>query len=277
MSWNSKSCVLSIDWDFWARQGTDPFQWDWGFKEAPFFREHIWTIRALGFAAQGIDIRDEMSLSYSNVQPLDFVPMLQRAGYTFSAGVPVVVSDSHLFGFFSAREGNHHLVQFDAHHDLGYSSPRDQKRMLDSGKLECGSWLYTALHRNKNLTVTQLYPSWKGLFEIERTSPTMKRSKRVKFDVFDEKTAAKEARHVCRVHIARSSAWSPPWLDAKFLQFVESFDSVDGTTVVPFEEDEHVNPLKLREFDYDYVLKQAAFEKEAMLKLQALPFPGESA
>jgi hypothetical protein len=215
--------LLSIDWDYWFDTGT-PIRngqaqlYDWGHRESAWFTNEIWTIRASSFMQQKLPLPGVWG------DPLAF---WQRV--TFAEKAELWVADSHL-GIAHARveRGVREVVGLDAHHD----SYTPLNEIFASDRVDCGNW--TVLYFLRDVPVEVRYPAWNA--------------ERAKTDVphIPMRWVPDDDAHLGtfdRVFIARSGAWTPPWIDAEFKRFVEAAPL--APQVVPGYED----PMVVREWD----------------------------
>ncbi len=239
-----KPVFLSVDFDFFSREC---LEWDFGHREdGPFFEEMIWKMREVGFKASGIDLRKETSLEFSNPKPHDFWNKLVKMGFDFSHAF-VFTGNSHAFAaaslcqFLNGKPAR--LINFDAHHDLGYHKTLSRK-MWKQNQIEAGSWLGGLLTKLNKLSAEIVYPGWKGLNELKYTDPVFGSKKseksRVKFSIFDESKI--EPGLVKAIYIAKSPCWVPPWHDEEFINFVESIEEKCLNLNIVKDD----NPMKVR-------------------------------
>jgi hypothetical protein len=126
------------------------------------------------------------------------------------------------------------IVHFDAHHDLGYSNTDIEHRLFGEVKKKppaCEDWLFWALHDGLVDEVVLVYPDWRGV-ELDEDRDTMawmngywNRVRSVTWSKFlAMQKRSKKGLLVSDVFLARSSGWTPPWLDEAFLDLVHAFD-----------------------------------------------------
>jgi len=261
-----KSVYLNIDWDYFVRE---KLEWDWGHSEgSSIFSDVMWHARAIGFAMQGVDLDVETDpIRHSFPKPGAFAKFLtEDMGMVFDpqAGYDFVVGDSHGYApqFYSGQDM---VINFDAHHDCGYH-PRSQLReWVKHGNTEAGSWLWRLLNKYPKLQAQVMYPRWKGWADYEgRDFTDMLEDNmwdRLTFDVVEDNMDWSEyhGAHVTGVYIARSGAWTPPWTDEDFVQFVYDFYRAYQNTKVRGNHNYgpdtigHDDVLTPREFDWDAV------------------------
>jgi hypothetical protein len=233
---------LSVDWDFFVRSLG---QWDWSHKEAPFFMgSAMWQIRLAPFFMQGINLVDEMDpKKWAKPRPDNFWYVLSQLGYNLEDTEYFVVSDSHaaagpVFNEVASRKGAADvIINFDAHHDLGYCEWASIERMIEAGECTCDMWLGALMSWWPTLKARIVYPNW---LQEENTLQNQWDHmedhlpedvlNRVEIGWFEERDGTisqivrdpGEELDVEAVFVCRSSAWTPPWLDEEFLDFLES-------------------------------------------------------
>jgi hypothetical protein len=282
-----RTCWLSVDYDFFVRSlGI----WDWSHKESPFFRSgFIWQTRVAPFIMQGLDIREEMSpAKHARPLPSSFWSVLEQLGYDFTDTDFYVVADSHsgagpifnqmadeLFG-----EPADVLVNFDAHHDLGYCDWARIQELADQETCTCDMWLCALMQWWEDFETRIVFPDWMRedssiQEQVRHVRDLLPRElwRRVKMDFFttDEGTISPvviepgEELDVQAVFVCRSGAWVPPWLDQDFVDFVMAGHEVIGQLPLdPFRESD-VSALEIRtDFDYDEAVKMGEQWKQAM-------------
>jgi hypothetical protein len=275
---------LSIDWDFFVRS---LYAWDWGHQESPFFMSGaMWEIRMSGLLVSGLDIRDEMDPGkWANPKPWAFWNILKQLGYDFSVIDAVgedlgtenfVVADSHAVAGPTFRGVAEELgppdvlINIDAHHDMGYGDKASVNRMVAGGQVSCDMWLRSLASMYSEMKVNVVYPNWRfEEFPISDERDALKKVlppqvlKRTKIGAFvdDNGSVSKIVNPAKKIEvealfICRSSAWTPPWLDSQFIEFVESIDEHTGSQPLEYvsEHTGNVRPLQIRE---DFSLERA--------------------
>lgn len=191
--------VLSVDWDFFF---PDIIPYDWGHREAPIFKEFLWSLRAsnrnLFTKASALD----------EVRPTGHDKFWERVITNPSM---LAITDSHASLFLILKQlalGPYHIVNFDQHHDLGYP-PGDHP-------LDCGNWAHLALKQRGRFLKTEryqlVYPQWR----LQHKEKLPEVDSRV--EVFYE--IPEELPNFDLVFICRSSAWTPSWADDEWLNFI---------------------------------------------------------
>lgn len=198
--------LLACDWDYFtvtegqAANAENYLMYDWGHSErwAEGLQAVIWMLRAQAFERMG------MPLPTTSGQELTFWPR-----FTFSPGAKLWLGDSHVVGAEAARECFREVWNFDAHHDCGYRG-----RGIP-GTVDCSSWMLAHRWFLPRAKLVVRYPEWKkAAFVLERS--TAARVDRA----FDD--GAPDDRPFDGVVIAKSSSWTPPWLDPQFVAFVRA-------------------------------------------------------
>jgi hypothetical protein len=175
------------------------------------------------------------------------------------------------------------LVSFDAHHDLGYHGWAQTRDLLEAGQYMCDMWLCGVMAKFPQLKVRILYPPWQTKKDLEWERKSIKRQlpspmqKRVLADLFYDdasdgvspvaKPPRGETFEVKALYICRSSAWTPPWLDEAFVEFVESAGEVTYLAAYnPFlESGQDIDPLQVRsDFRWAMAEEHAAQMKAVM-------------
>jgi hypothetical protein len=227
-----ESKLLVVDWDAFFATNEDgsqpdlgsPMLYDWGHREAPFFKTMIWPIRAMAFDRSGV-ARPQIDRK----RVADFWGRVQ-----IDRDARLWYADSNMWAAASEiREGNDYegvdeVWLYDAHHDAGYGGTLED--LIEADRFDCGSWMavYGGLD---GAELHMRYPTWRQQAFSAEPTPIVPVDRQ--FDdgsvppvVFDE------------VFVCRSSAWVPPWggSDEAFLEFVRSCPT-DGERM-PFDDDE---------------------------------------
>lgn len=249
----TKRVFLSVDFDYFCREEDE---WDWGHSEnSDMFNEIAWMSRTRWY-------EETLLEKYANPHPVKFWDKLIELGFNFDDCESLSVANSHLWAapdFLDLCPGEVTIVNFDAHHDMGYLSWKQlKKEWLDKGRIDCSNWLLVLMHQLQTLRAAVVYPEWKGLREI-KGRPSWKNSKsidaRFQYGVYDEEFVRSLAGSVVGIFIAKSSAWMPPWHDEAFAEFVLEGSGMTGLeSQVPFESKEGMNPLDVRPFDLEALL-----------------------
>jgi hypothetical protein len=271
-----KKAWLSIDFDYFVRILPE---WDWGHGESQLFAmigPSLWAFRAQSFMQAGLDLREETSIEkHAKPEPFEFWEELRNLGYYFGNTSYYFVADSHaaagpLFAEVARRTGAPAdvIVNFDAHHDVGYHGFEHTYEMVKLGRCACDTWLCFLLCEFPNLQARIVMPDW-----MRQDVPAHRRHAqanlpremwpRVKVGSFTTPTGrisqvvrkGKEELDVQAVFVCRSSTWVPPWHDQEFIDFVDSGeDNINLGAFEPYADKDLVPPLEVREFSWDAVL-----------------------
>lgn len=239
---------ISIDWDFCFyraleaedvnRREKDVPLWplfDWGHTEAwnPELQTLMWQARFAQFRGAGLDPYAVTGhpKAYGCTAPEELrIALYER--FDMSALWHVTFSDSHRHCYYEVLEAYQNdgkpieVVNFDAHHDLGYDLKALTARRA-GGLYGCDDWLLAALSAGLISKLTTVYPDWRGMREWQETPEGVQELLKpfdLSFTTFSKWLEAPgPRREVENVHIARSGAWVPPWFDAEFNAFVHAF------------------------------------------------------
>jgi len=252
-----KNIWLTIDWDYFAIEREE---WKWAHAETETYYGSVWEVRLALAKAQGLDLKESAKLD--DPHPRDFWKTLRGLGYRFDDLCEVIVGDSHQHGnkVFSRSncEGpslaDTRLVNFDAHHDLTYNMAQFERDAL-RGNVTCENWLLMTHLTQLQLKSLIVFPPWKGMADWTRSFgdggfPELDASLRRYTEpcVWPDPKVSEYAGNVEMVYICRSSAWSPPWHDAAFNDFVHG---LKVPIMTPFQES--LSPLVQRTIDYEKV------------------------
>jgi len=201
-----EKCLLSIDWDYFIYTKKE----NWGsYIENKKNVVNLWYKRYIQAKAQGKDIQKSFQLS----SEVDTFWEKIKEHFQFGKGIKACISDSHALSYYIARDRKCDTVfLFDAHADLGYGG-------LSSLNFEvnCANWLGKLLKakdiRKANITYSPFTAEKPEYFM------PMNNAFNVRYPDFNGLDTGIE---VSAVHICRSGAWTPPWLDEKFAQFINA-------------------------------------------------------
>jgi hypothetical protein len=197
------SVGLSVDWDYFfetpeGNPDADLIEmslYDWGHGESDIFlHSAIWETRAGSILASG---REMPGLSGEEEG--------FWSRFRFSPVCSIHVADSHRFGSIVFK-GFDQVINFDAHHDLGYYGEFEG--------LDCGNWARRFLEGNPGSRYEVRYPRWKSW--EESVQPEEVDPERWSKGWGDDPVEVE----IDRVFICRSGAWTPPWLDEGFEDFI---------------------------------------------------------
>jgi hypothetical protein len=253
-------------------------EWDWGHSESGLFvamGSALWTFRAQSFLQNGLDLREETSTDrHANPKPFEFWRELQDLGYDFSDTAFYLVADSHaaagpLFAEVARRTGSPAdvVINFDAHHDLGYHGFEHTYEAVRLGRCACDTWLCFLLCEFPELQARIVMPDWMR-DDVAAQKRSVHRNlpremwPRVKVGAFTTPSGrvsqvvrkGNEQLDVQAVFVCRSSSWVPPWHDEEFITFVgDGEDALNMAVVEPFADHDLLPPLEAREFSWKAV------------------------
>ena len=187
--------LLTVDWDYFIPE--DPY---WDFQRM----ENLFSLRTL-WLARGSRWQNVIKTTGEENRWWD---KLHRR---FEIDTDTIyVSDSHLF---AAKLGTYdQIITVDAHHDMWPPSVNDP-----DATLWCDNWLRQYLQLNPNTTAYWVQAEWaKETFQRKRPGDKDYTDlwKRVR-------DGWPKAANITTVHVCRSGCWTPPWLDDRFIDFVE--------------------------------------------------------
>jgi len=202
-----EKCLLSIDWDYFIYMKKDY----WGsYIENDKSLVDLWYKRYIQEKQQGRDIQESFQLS---PELGTFWGKIKRF-FEFEKEIKVYVSDSHALSYNIAKENNCKIVYlFDSHADLGYGG-------LSSLNFEvnCSNWLGKLL---KDELVKKAYIIYSPYtFEKPEYFKPINNMYNIRYSDFNDLDKSIKASII---HICRSGAWTPPWLDKEFNQLIDDF------------------------------------------------------
>jgi len=236
--------LLSVDYDFLVPHGMHKdrieilggkdwlpgvYVYDWQMAEgrAPALDHIVWENRVRNFTQLGLDLRELTKLT---PDPADFITSLSCQ--TGGQYVPAWYADSHAWGAvmvrdFSEEFGPLNVVNFDAHHDLGYNYGKYEE--ISDEMIACDTWALAGLQRGQIANYTIVYPDWLDGQEIsparwELLSPM---HDRITVTNWSEFLAGPEIEDVEAAFFCRSSSWVPPWLDEGFQILCEEWGDTE--------------------------------------------------
>lgn len=199
-------CLLSVDWDYFIHTKKE----NWGsYIENKRSLVDLWYKRYVQEKTFGRDIRELYKLSPAWQRFWERI----RRRFMLVKGTKAYVSDSHAWSYHIAREHNCRIVcLFDSHADLGYGG-------LSSLNFEinCSNWLGKLL---KDEQVEKAYIFYSP-YTMEKPEYFKEMNSIYNIKYYDLNNLTKTFM-VSVIHVCRSGAWTPPWLDEKFMQFVNA-------------------------------------------------------
>jgi len=228
-----------------------------------------------------MDLMAEMDPDkWAKPKPSDFWKVLEQLGYNFDYLDSFTVADSHSAAapsLIHALEYDtpDYIINFDAHHDLGYCEWERINQMLKDEVCTCDMWLCAVLDwvKEDNVGARVVYPNWlREETSIERQWKHLEDRlpqeflDRVELGFFENEDGSVsdvvckpgETIEVQSLFICRSGAWTPPWLDKQFVDFVEGAEQISDVEAQEFKADQ------ITEFE---AMKPRGFSVEAAEKL----------
>jgi hypothetical protein len=208
-------CLRTYSWligtiNFFEEKSHDPEQWglyDWGHSEAnSLFLGPVWIIRAAAFDHNNVP-RPRMNNEWMHFWErfdIDEDAVLYYADSNVKALTPEVRSAA------AARTAQVWL--YDAHHDSGYRENRDLKDVMKTLQFSCEDWMvgYHLFHQSE---LHVRYPTWKTWAMDGEPEPLVPVDR-----CFDN--GLPNDVHFDTVFVCRSGAWTPPWCDRDFEDFI---------------------------------------------------------
>jgi hypothetical protein len=217
----STPLLLSIDFDFWipVRRAFCPLVAEQGGE-----KDRIqWVRRVVEAWEQNVDLRKEIRLAPKEwPTPQGLAKWLTSKGIVL-ADEGIAIADQHHYAFqhfHDAKDG--WLFHVDAHHDMGYDVAAD--------RLNCGNWVQRLVEAGSVKRVTLIYPEWRQAkrYRSEMETPDAIKARRwlkargteveVQYGMYHLPANSQFTRTI----LARSGAWTPPWLDATCVSLAAS-------------------------------------------------------
>lgn len=201
-----KRTLLSVDWDYFIYTQKE----NWGsYTENIDTTVNLWYKRYILSKAQGVNIQDSFKLS---PEVNTFWEKIKEH-FIFVKDIRVYVSDSHALSYDIAVNQDCNIVYlFDAHSDLGYGGLSS----LDF-EVNCANWLGKLLKDRQVNEANIIYSPHTA--EKPEYFRQINKTFNIRYLSLNELDIDTE---VYAVHICRSGAWVPPWLDEKFNQFINA-------------------------------------------------------
>jgi len=201
-----EKCLLSIDWDYFIYTQKE----NWGsYIENTKNVINLWYKRYIQAKARGKDIQKSFQIS----SEIETFWKKIKEHFIFVKGLRAYVSDSHSLSYDIARDRECNAVYlFDAHADLGYGG-------LPSLNFEvnCANWLGKLLKDKWIVEANIIYSPYTA--ERPEHFKPINNAFNVRYPTLNDLDKGIE---VSAVHICRSGAWTPPWLDKRFIEFVNA-------------------------------------------------------
>lgn len=200
--------LLSIDWDYFISLDNENCVSSIENKRAII---DSWYKRYLQAKYQGENIQKGFQLS----SEADKFWQVMKESFEFDSHIHVFVSDSHALSYEIAQEYNcDDVYLFDAHSDLGYGGLSS----LDF-EVNCANWLGKLLKNNKVDEAHIIYGPYSA--EKPENFEEMNHLYHIEYPKLKElQTKSNTKSKISAIHICRSGAWTPPWLDNKFAEFI---------------------------------------------------------
>jgi len=199
-------CLLSIDWDYFIYTDKDNLGL---YLENKRSLVDLWYKRYIQAKARGEDFQKAFHIS----EELDSFWDKIKKCFKFTDDIRVYVSDSHALSYKIAKENRCKTVcLFDSHSDLGYGGLSS----LNS-EVNCSNWLGKLL-KDKQITEAYIFYS---PYTAEKPEYFKPMNSIYNIGYYDLNSFDKPVE-VPVIHICRSGAWTPPWLDDKFAQFIDA-------------------------------------------------------
>ncbi|MED3763659.1 arginase [Ureibacillus terrenus] len=198
-------CLLSIDWDYFISAENHEVVSSIENKRTI---NDLWYKKYFQYKSYGEDFEKSFVLSEETDNFWDKIKQFFR----WNQDVGIYVSDSHALSYKIAEKfGVDEVYLFDAHSDLGYGG-------LASLEFEvnCANWLGKLL-QNQIINKAKIIYS-----PFTKEAPEFFKDMIKAFDVeFINFEDLRKDIKTNVIHICRSGAWSPPWFDGKFIEFVK--------------------------------------------------------
>ncbi len=168
----------------------------------------LWYKRYIQAKVRGEDIQQAFKLS----PELDeFWPKIKEC-FAFANETKTYVSDSHALSYTIAKENNCKAVYlFDSHADLGYGG-----LSALNFEVNCSNWLGKLLKEKQIKTAYIFY----SRYTTERPDYFKAQNSIYQIKYCGIRDLEGKRIVVSAIHLCRSGAWTPPWLDQKFDQFI---------------------------------------------------------
>lgn len=200
-----KNILLSIDWDYFM-----PYIKNWNGSYIENKRSLIkqWYKKYFESKMNGFDIIKKLNVG---CQLKDFWNVISRH-FKIDHSIKLIISDSHKFSYDIAKKNScDEVYSFDSHSDLGYGGISSLKF-----EINCANWLGKLLNDNIISKAHVIYSPYTG--EKPENFKRINSKFNVRYDKLDN---IGNNINIKVIHICRSGAWTPPWLDSKFASFIK--------------------------------------------------------
>ncbi|MCY6957273.1 arginase [Clostridium brassicae] len=199
-----RNILLSIDWDYFVKIKRE---WCGSYIENDTNLKYRWYKRYLDEKRKGINIEKKVILG-AGVN--SFWKKIFKH-FNISKKTPLYISDSHKFSYNIGEKYNcKEVYLFDAHSDLGYGG-------LESLKFEvnCANWLGKLFVENIVKDAKIIYSP----YSFEESEDFKEINETFNINYIDMSEIGMDIK-VSAIHICRSGAWTPPWMDKHFYKFI---------------------------------------------------------
>jgi len=218
--------AISVDWDYFFQEDC---MWDWGHREAEFFKQDLWSIRLLS--------RPELITNYTPSE--EYKTFWKKLGKFHLIPQVAYVTDSHTFAYetFMMLGKLDVLINFDTHDDM-----TELRKNVENPPeyITCENWLIELMRYRRDLEVIWIQPDYYRQYKNrDIANDVVPRFHHYFAKDFDKavKQYGLKSQNVLFSHICRSGAWTPPWSDKDF----EKFLRMSGIGWVPMSN----HPFKL--------------------------------
>lgn len=209
--------VLSVDWDYFF---PCTYAFDWGSRETLFNIETFWTVRAYNkmlFDEQGRMMRREKAPyaidafrpredwrsfweTYCRISPSKLV--VAESHYTIAEVLNLLAQQM--------KGASFRVVNFDAHHDAGYQKGKPV--------VDCDNWA----QKVASITdYTLVYPAYR-----EGYNPQPDPIREPDRTLYGPPDPSDLPSIYLLCFVCRSGAWTPPWSDDKWIEFIEYWKTI---------------------------------------------------
>lgn len=200
--------LLSIDWDYFISTENQIVV---SYLENRKAILDEWYKRYIQAEAKGENLQKSFQLSQEIEKFWDKIKQV----FQFNENIKVYVSDSHTLSYEIAKKIQcDEVYLFDAHSDLGYGGLSS----LDF-EVNCANWLGKLLKHQEIKTANIIYSP----FTKEKPEFFKQMNNLFAINYLQFKNLPKGIT-TSAIHICRSGAWSPPWFDHKFMEFIQRLE-----------------------------------------------------
>lgn len=197
---------ISVDWDYFVPENR---AWDMSHAESPMYMDILWQTRLA--LMDEMKVVDEAKTFWTWVQSWCSLDVTD-----------VWVSESHGAAIIDPELRNVDvLVLFDQHHDCWPHKGRNTDHIF------CDTWVRGWLENDDTRKVIWVRPDYQPPYINPERSFSLPKDLKRRFTCvnrpdFNAQVLGLQDVKVSAVNICRSGAWTPPWLDPQFLDFVAS-------------------------------------------------------